>query len=247
MVDSDARPLVLSAMTLRERVADIGRFIGRPTYLAQPMPWGRVAASVLLAVLLLNLSLSSLLLVLLETADERAGFLPELAELPPLRLRDMIGPVLLAPVFEELVFRSWLSGRAAALRFAVYGFAAVGIFLANYLLMDGARSWLAYAGLAVVFAGLVHWGMTRQRDTTVPGWFAGRFHWIVWGSTALFGLLHLGNHGELTNPLGVVIVLPQLVGGLLLAYTRTRIGLAAAILQHSLFNAVWFGMDFAGW
>ena len=231
---------------MRAWLADFLRFLWRPTFAAQPMAWGRVAALVLLLVLLLNLSVSSLLLVLLETADERGGFLPELAELPPLRLRDMIGPVLLAPVLEELVFRSWLSGRVAALRFAVYGFAAVGIFLANFIFMDGVRSWLAFAGLAVVFGGLVHWGMTRQRDTAVPAWFAARFHWIVWASTALFGLLHMGNHGELTNPLGVVIVLPQVVGGLLLAYTRTRIGLAAAMLQHSLFNAVWFGMDFAG-
>lgn len=234
-------------MGLRERLLDVARFAMRPTYVAQPMAWGRAAALGLLVMILLNLAVSPLLRVLLEAADHHAGFLPGLVEQPPLRLRDLVGPVIIAPVLEELLFRSWLSGRGADLRFAAYGFAALIFLFADYLLTSGMGGWLALTAVGVVFAGLLHWGMTRQRDTVVPAWFVRHFHWIVWGSTALFGLLHLGNHDIVTSPLGIMVVLPQTMGGLLLAYTRTRFGLGAAIVQHSTFNAIWYGAALVTW
>ena len=44
----------------------------------------------------------------------------------------------------------------------------------------------------------------------------------------------------------VLAVLPQTIGGLLLAYTRTRLGLRAAMLQHALYNALYLASDY-GW
>ena len=125
----------------------------------------------------------------------------------------------------NLVLDQALRGQVAALRFAAYGFAAMGL----------------------VFAGLIHWGLTSHRDTTVPAWFTLHFHWVVWGSTLLFGLIHLGNFTALTHPLGLLVVLPQTIGGLLLAYTRTRLGLRAAIAHHAAFNAVWLTAQSSGW
>ena len=90
----------------------------------------------------------------------------------------------------------------------------------------------------MALAGLVQWSLTRTRDTAVPAWFKRHFHWFVWGSTLLFGLAHLGNYEALTSPLGVLVVLPQTIGGLLLAYTRTRLGLGAAMAHHAAYNAV---------
>jgi membrane protease YdiL (CAAX protease family) len=68
----------------------------------------------------------------------------------------------------------------------------------------------------------------------------------VWGSTLLFGLMHLGNYEPLAHPLGVLAVLPQTIGGLLLAYTRTRLGLGAAMAHHAAYNAVFLAGDY-GW
>ena len=46
------------------------------------------------------------------------------------------------------------------------------------------------------------------------------------------------DYEELTGPIDLILVLPQTLGGLVLAYTRTRLGLIAAMVQHALFNAV---------
>jgi hypothetical protein len=125
--------------------------------------------------------------------------------------------------------------------------AALALFLASLLFGPDVGQIVGLAGVATVVAGLVHWSHSHRRDTAVPAWFAQHFHWFVWGSSLLFGLIHLGNYEPLTHPLGVLVVLPQTIGGLLLAYTRTRLGLGAAMAHHALYNAVFFAGDYGWW
>lgn len=234
----DARAPALSPGA---RIVDALRFVRRPVFVARPMAWGWPSASALLVLLALTLAACSLLHFALEAINSRAGFLPARTEPPVTSLTELIAPVLFAPVLEELLFRSWLSGRVAALRFVVYVVLAVVTLAVNVVVTDGEGGPLGIVVIVIVGAGLLHWFLTRKRDAAIPEWFIARFHWIVWGSALLFGLVHLGNHAALTNPLGILVVLPQTVGGLLLAYARTRLGFGAAVVLHSAFNAVWFG------
>jgi membrane protease YdiL (CAAX protease family) len=232
-------------MGWRERLADVARFAVRPTYVAQPMAWGRDAALALVTVLALGIVISPLVAGLTAAFDAQAGFLPDSDFAPQSDRRRIINFLIFAPVFEELLFRSWLKGQVAALRFAAYGFAAMGLLLAGIILGADDSALVGLGAVGLVFAGLVHWGLVSHRDTMVPVWFVRHFRWVVWGSTLLFGLIHLGNFTVLTHPLGLLVVLPQTIGGLLLAYTRTRLGLRAAIAHHAAFNAVWLILDYA--
>lgn len=233
-------------MTFRARSADAGRFALRPTFVAQPMAWGPAAALALLALLVLNLALGLLAMGMAEGLDSLVPILPEPVEEDITFAEDAFLSLLLAPLLEELLFRGWLGGRRAALRFALYGLAALALFMGSLFAGPGVATALALAGVGTVSAGLVHWSRTRHRDRAVPAWFIRHFGKLVWGSTLLFGLIHLGNYEPLTHPLGVLVVLPQTIGGLLLAYTRTRVGLAAAVAHHSAFNAVALVLDY-GW
>lgn len=231
-------------MGLRARIADAARFMWHPTPGGAPLAWGRALVLALAAVFAFDMALDTLAATATDWLDSQIGFLPaEIAEETTLA-EDLFGYLLLAPVLEELVYRGWLSGRVAALRFALYGFAALGLFTASVFLPAGMTTPLSLAGVAVAFAGLIHWSLTHDRDTAVPGWFTRYFRWFVWGSTLLFGLMHLGNYEALTHPLGVLVVLPQTIGGLLLAYTRTRLGLGAAMLHHAAYNAVFLAGDY---
>lgn len=58
-------------------------------------------------------------------------------------------------------------------------------------------------------------------------------------------MLHLGNYEALTHPLGLLVVSPLMLGGMLLAYTRTRLGLRAAMAHHAAYNAVLVGPAWA--
>ncbi len=231
---------------IRARVGDAARFMLRPTPHGAPLPWGSALLLALGIVFALDLALDTLAAWLTALADSYAPFLPaERAEDTTLA-EDLFGYLLLAPVLEELVYRGWLTGRTAALRFAVYGFAAEALLFAALFMDEGLATPVALAAVGLVLAGLLHWLMTRERDTAVPAWFTRHFHWFVWGSTLLFGLMHLGNYEALSSPWGVLVVLPQTIGGLLLAYTRTRLGLRAAMLHHALYNALYLASDY-GW
>ncbi len=230
-------------MRLSERIADIARFVRRPTFMAQPMVWGREAERALLVVFALSVLIAPAIAILTAALNAQTGFLPQSDFAPRSETRQIIDFLIIAPIFEELLFRSWLTGRRAGLRFAVYGFAAMGLLLAAFVLGLDDSPYVGWASVGIVFAGLVHWGRTSQRDADVPAWFTRHFRGILWGSTLLFGVVHLGNFTALQNPLGILAVLPQTAGGLLLAYTRTRLGLRAAIAHHAAFNAVWLMVD----
>jgi membrane protease YdiL (CAAX protease family) len=233
-------------LTIRDRAGDAARFMWRPTPFAANLPWGGALLLALAVVFALDLALDKLVAGLTALADSRTPFLPALLEDNATLAEDLFGFLLLAPVLEELVYRGWLTGRVAALRFAAYGFAAEALFFAALFMDEAAASLTALGAAGLVFAGLLHWLMTRYRDAAVPPWFTRHFHWFVWGSSLLFGLMHLGNYEPLTHPLGVLVVLPQAIGGLLLAYTRTRLGLRAAMLHHAAYNALFLAVDY-GW
>lgn len=243
----DARARVAEAMPLRVRIVDVARFAVRPGYVARPMAWGRAAALALLVVFALDLALDTLVAELTYAWDAEAGFLPQPIDYPATLAEDLFDFLILAPITEELAFRGWLSGRVAALKFGAWGLAAMGLFSASLYCDPDYADLLSLAGVALVFAGLVQWSRNRDVETAVPEWFTRHFHWVVWGSSLAFGLIHIGNYEPLTSPLGLLVVLPQTLGGLLLAYTRTRLGLGAAMAHHAAYNAVFLASDYGWW
>ncbi len=238
---------VAVSMTVGELLADVARFAMRPRFQAQPMPWGRTAIVVLAVVFAFDVATGELVAALMAVWDESAGFLPAPIEQDISLAEDLFTALLIAPLLEEMLFRGWMRGQAAALRFAVFGFAALALFGASLSVSPFLAMPVALAGVAVVFVGLLRWARTRHCDATVPAWFERHFAWFVWGSTILFGLIHLGNYEPLAHPIGVLVVLPQTIGGLLLAYTRTRLGLRAAIVHHVGYNALFLASDYGWW
>lgn len=67
------------------------------------------------------------------------------------------------------------------------------------------------------------------------------FHLIVYSFACLFAVLHLTNYqnqGTSLYLMGTFMILPQLIGGLTLSFTRLRLGFWWAVAQHSLYNLV---------
>ena len=258
MADRDARPLEprddpvapaaghglqpIVHMPFRERLGDVAAFLRFPTHHIAHYRWSHLLVLAVLIVFAFDYAVDFLATALTEFLDETTGLMPEAVEYDSSLPEDIIGYLILAPLFEEAVYRGWLSGRIAALRFAVFGFAGEALFIASFYVDFELASYLSLGGLALWGFGLWRWLATRDFDTQVPEWFTRNFHWFVWGSSILFGLIHLSNYEEISNPLAVLIVLPQTIGGLFLAYTRTRLGLRAAMLHHALYNGVYLLM-----
>ncbi|MEO0872859.1 MAG: CPBP family intramembrane glutamic endopeptidase [Pseudomonadota bacterium] len=152
--------------------------------------------------------------------------------------------VVIAPVLEELIFRSWLTGRPAVM--AAVAVVAAGFGLGPWLggLIDGAPvSMFAGPGLALMLAPLAAYGLLGR---PVPRWFNAWFPVFFWLSTLGFALVHLANYTEGSLVFRLPLVLPQFALGTMLGYLRVHYGLAPAIALHASHNALLFGLAILG-
>ena len=222
---------------------DLWRFVLHPTPAETRLEWGRDYRIALILLLVMDLTLNYATDGIIWAA-EKAGYEP-----PDTLKVDLSSPlgwvtlIALAPLFEELVFRGFLSGRRAALMFGARAVVGTIIMLSATELLANGVSWhlslgIWLFGLTVVAASAILWLRTHQTQTNVPLWFTRHFRWLVWGSSLLFGLIHLANFVGPIAPYDGILVVSQTAGGLILAYTRTRLGLWAAIAQHASFNAI---------
>ncbi len=144
--------------------------------------------------------------------------------------------VVVAPILEELAFRSWLSGTPRLL-VPVGGLLAwIG---ASALLGEAgfsmAESWAHTALLVGIFVGVL-FALVRMWNRAAPGWYARIFPFIFWTQALLFGLVHLFNYAGDNMAILLPFVLPQLVGGLIWGYARIRYGWWSNILMHMGYN-----------
>lgn len=194
--------------------------------------------TVLARIFALDLMVMLGLVVAASIAMASGVYLPKTAlagmEFTPLII---LGVIVAAPVFEELLFRSWLSGKAAhilALIAVIAGLAGAAFAHASAPLVAAI---LAAAGLIAAFALLV--SLNKRPPMR---WFARAYPGIFWFAALAFALVHLFNFDAFSDwsSLAVLLplVLPQFVLGALLGYVRVQIGLWAAILLHAAHNSV---------
>jgi membrane protease YdiL (CAAX protease family) len=82
-------------------------------------------------------------------------------------------------------------------------------------------------------------GLDRLFGGRIKDKWNKNFKYFVYIMTITFGLIHLTNFGNdeiLFFCLGPIIVGSQLIGGLILSYTRIKLGFIWSIIQHGLFN-----------
>ncbi len=159
--------------------------------------------------------------------------------------------VVLAPVLEEIAFRSWLTGRPAIIAVVavlVIGLAAVPAIISFGLegsqpTMGASIAMMASFALAIVGAPLV--GLALLKRPT-PNLFRRTFPLFFWASTLAFALVHLLNYTEGSLAVLLPLVLPQFVLGAMLGYLRVHHGLVPAIALHAFHNGILFSLAMLG-
>jgi membrane protease YdiL (CAAX protease family) len=187
----------------------------------------------------LDLVLMGLLLVVIGLASAAGVKLPESAidklTLGPLWLAII---VVMAPVAEELAFRSWLSGKPGH----VAGFAALFLGLAVPVLsgMQG-HPILLLGGFSIgliVALALLYW---LRKHPPFP-FFSRHFVWFYAAASLVFALAHLTNYSQGAALILLPLVIPQLLVGLILGYARVTYGLWSDIALHMSHNALLIGL-----
>ena len=150
--------------------------------------------------------------------------------------------VVFAPVVEELVFRSWLSGRRAhvfvplVLALTIGGGVGANLMGASLLIVIA----FAIGGLSIAIWLLIKF----SRGGPMP-WFRAGFRWIYYASAALFACVHLLNY-EGSDPVLLLFVLPQFVAGLIFGFARVQYGLWSSIALHVVHNALFITIALLG-
>lgn len=147
--------------------------------------------------------------------------------------------IALAATLEECVFRGFLSARRFGVALLWMALPFFGVLVAVRLLHvtpDLTQRLLAFAVAFVI--GYLAWPLYGR---ATAAFIERHFRTLVWLSALVFGLAHISNYqSDAQSPWWIhpLFVLPQMGLGLLLAYARTRYGLAGSIVLHFLFDAL---------
>ena len=242
MADNGARPAIIAGYA-KPLARDLWRFAIRPAPSAFRLTPGRDFATVFAMLLSIQFVLALGSLVILMSLAAAGVPLPEPAKDEMGFAQLFILAVIVAPVWEECAFRGWLSGELRSLAFGALGFALLGwLMVSSYgsgADPSGEGAWNTLKTVVLVaIAGSALWWLAPEPWRQVPDWFADNFAIAVWFSSICFGLMHILDFEGVTRAAHAIVVLPQTLGGLVLAYTRTRLGLRSAIAQHATYNGL---------
>ena len=139
----------------------------------------------------------------------------------------ILGSVIF-PVLEEFLHRYYLNYRSSSI--FISSFLLLLYFFAEYDLLDPIQNIIHFSAILFLMVIL---------------FLKIRFHYInlqilVWGSILFFGLFHLSTYERdvyMGNYLIIpVLISPQIISGLFLAFIRINYGFMYGILFHAFFN-----------
>lgn len=223
---------------LRSTARDLILFLRAPTPAIQATGEHRQAADVAWLFLLNCLVVAAIVAVLFPImmllGVEMSSDMSALLGLPLWHLVLIV--VLVGPITEELIFRTWIAGTARWLILFSGLIAWIGGSQLLRQLGPEASSQSATIALIVIISVAVLVGLTRFWKSPVPGWYVRIFPLVFWGQALLFGFVHVFNYAGDNQAAVLPFVLPQLAGGLIWGYARIRYGWWANIVMHMAYN-----------
>jgi len=148
------------------------------------------------------------------------------------RIIVVLGPLILGPVIEELIFRAQLRRFTGSLIFISF---IAGIILSAILqsLWAFMISPFIFLVIFIIYRSILPKSVSKKFK-----YWALLFPWHFHFTAICFALVHLANFekGIALLPYGLLYTLPQLVVGLIFGFTRMAYGLKYSIALHALYN-----------
>jgi hypothetical protein len=149
--------------------------------------------------------------------------------------------LLLAPIFEELVFR--LSLLYSRLFFSI-SFALAMTSLITSLMDIRLITWTGSLSFNICLSFcFIFLNNSEKANSKIENFWKNHFAMVFYLSSFLFGIFHIGNYGLVGIDAFVMALLfcvPQLIGSLFLGFVRIKLGFSWAIVMHVLYNSVPF-------
>lgn len=173
-----------------------------------------------------------------DTANE------DLVQQPLLRL---MTAGIMAPLVEEIIFR--LPMRLNARNLSVFVAMTLIMFVFGQWVNQQIAPWVNNQALEILvrlsvklllaaLLAFVFYQVIKNFDPALVRFRDQRFTLVFYFFTILFGFAHISNAQYSWHNLLYIIplTLPQIISGLFLGYTRIKLGLKYAVLQHAMWN-----------
>ena len=146
---------------------------------------------------------------------------------------------LMAPLIEEILFRSWLGRGWGVMVVAplLLGLAALIVIAGAEALAPGVKITAVVTVTVALIIYLFRYAALRKIPGVVDRAARKVFPYAFWGSCLAFGLMHLSNYQD--SDMGLLlplVVLPQFFIGIIFGFARMRYGLLPAIILHGGYN-----------
>ncbi len=224
---------------LKQTAGDLFTFVKAPTLTAEPPVQSGISDVAWLFVLncLIVVAIAAILFPTMILFNiEMSNSMSAMFDRPIWQILGIV--VIVGPIMEELLFRSWLSGNPRLLM--LFGGILAGIG-GSYGLNAMGYSGTGPFPLAILIGSIaiaIVAGVIRYWNSAAPGWFVQIFPIIFWVQALLFGFIHVFNY-EGGHPAALLpFVLPQTVGGLIWGYARIRYGWWSNIVMHMGYNLI---------
>lgn len=213
-------------------------FLRDPKLPDRQIPFGRAAWAELLRLYALDVAAMAIIVLGFLLIWSTGVVLPKRIPTDDDPATWFVSVVIMAPLFEELLFRSWLSGRKFHLMIGVAFAGLVTMLVATRLLLGPPTSpqflFLIGGWLIATLWMLAPRRSDRSVWQPVQRYFAPLF----WVSSALFALVHLIGYKEELGMVLIMMTIPQFVSGTILGYARVKLGLWSSMALHGMHNAM---------
>ena len=148
-----------------------------------------------------------------------------------LQMKLMIG-VILAPVYEEIVFRSLLKFNNKSIVLFI-------VTVISFILFYCYRQEITYVvffSFLLLCISLILFMLPVNKIRSI---LSSNFKYFFYASATIFGLLHIVNfsgNGWLIMAFSFILCAPQIVLGFVLGYIRMQYGLLYCIIFHMILN-----------
>ncbi len=141
---------------------------------------------------------------------------------------------ILAPVYEEIIFRSLLKFNKTNL---ILFTSTISILISLLFYRSDIKLGIMFFTILIIFILI----LIIFKTSTIQKTYNNHFNYIFYSSILLFGFMHISNFSGSTMLIVLfspLLVSPQLILGAILGYIRMKNGLAYSILFHLLINFI---------
>jgi hypothetical protein len=219
--------------------AEAAAFIARPRWPA-PQAHG-IGQAIMRTVQLYGLDVAIMaVLVSIAYGVIAAGYdVPETAlggmELSPSLLAMVI---VGAPVMEEVLFRSWLSGKPGQ----ILALLLILLGVLSAVVGMGADRVIVFGIVFVICLGGAIAAAITLRKRAPFAFFTRHFAWFFYLSAIAFAAIHLSNYEPGVGGIALALIVPQFIAGLIFGFARVSHGLWSCIALHMAHNATAIGL-----